>query len=141
MSDLKPYPPIHIEHANGARFRIGIRGHDLFVDQPRDYGDDSAPSPNELLGAALGGCAAYYIHRFCLTRGIDSHDVTVDVEQIPVRDPFRIGRFVVHVHLPSTLSHLQAELIERVVRTCPVYNTLARAADIDVEVGAEAGAV
>jgi putative redox protein len=134
MSDLEPYAPITIEHDVGARFRIHVRDHALIVDQPAGCGDDTGPSPTELLGAALGGCAAYYIHRYCQTRGLDGHGLTIEVVQTPVRDPFRIGRFLVRVHAPAALASVHATSLERVVRSCPVHHTLAAGAVIEVEI-------
>ena len=134
MSDLESYAPITVEHDDGARFRIRIRDHELIVDQPAGHGDDTGPSPTELLGAALGGCAAYYIHRYCRTRGLDGHGITVEVVQTPLRDPFRIGRFLVRVHVPALLADVHATSLERVVRSCPVHHTLAAGAAIQVEI-------
>jgi putative redox protein len=140
MSDLEPFAPILVQHDAGARFRIRVREHDLIVDQPPGYGDDTGASPTELLGAALGACAAYYLQRFCQSRGLDGHGITVEVVQTPVRDPFRIGHFRVRVHAPATIAHVHAKLLERVVRTCPVHHTLAAGAAIEIEIEAAASA-
>ena len=56
---------IKVRHEEGDRFRVSIRGHELFVDQPvDDGGQDSAPTPTELFVAGLASCVAFYAGRF-----------------------------------------------------------------------------
>jgi hypothetical protein len=52
-------------HLNGDRFAIGVRDHMLTVDQPlADGGEDTAPTPTELLVASLASCVAFYARRY-----------------------------------------------------------------------------
>ncbi len=45
---------IEVRHRGGDRFMVGIRGHELTVDQPiRDGGSDEGPTPTELFVAGL----------------------------------------------------------------------------------------
>ena len=53
----------------------------LRTDEPeRLGGDDSAPSPHELLPAALAACVGTQLQMYARTRGWDLGDLTVDVE-------------------------------------------------------------
>ena len=55
-----PEHTVHVEHQGGDRFGIEVRGNTLTVDQPADAGgEDTAPTPTELLVASLASCNAF----------------------------------------------------------------------------------
>jgi putative redox protein len=124
-----------VTHADGLRFDARIRGHVVTMDQPlRGGGTDTAPSPLELLDAALGGCIALYIHQFCASRGLPVAGLRVLVGTArAAAGPRRVGRFTVTVELPAGIPADALPMIERVVRTCPVHNTLEHPPEIAVE--------
>jgi putative redox protein len=52
--------PIVITHEGGVRLAAQVRSHRIVVDQPlHTGGEDTGPSPIELLGVALGTCVAF----------------------------------------------------------------------------------
>ena len=95
-------------------------------------GADSAPTPIELLGAALGSCIAYYVHHFFHTRGLPADDITVSVTQKSASNPNRVESFDVRVALATEVSPHYMPLLERVIQACPAHNTLAPGARISV---------
>ena len=49
-----------VEHVDGERYAIGVRGHMIVVDQPLAVaGSDTAATPTELLVASLASCVAF----------------------------------------------------------------------------------
>jgi uncharacterized OsmC-like protein len=82
----------------------------------------------------LGTCIALYVQQFLDARRLPHHGMRVEVEQIGARHPSRVSEFGVRVILPETLSPAHAELLERVVRSCPAHNTLERAAHVHVAI-------
>jgi uncharacterized OsmC-like protein len=127
--------PIVVTHQGGVRFAAQVRSHRVLVDQPvHSGGDDTAPSPIELLGASLGTCVALYVQQFCKVRGLPCEGMRVEVETVAAANPNRIGRFIVRVVLPTELPRQYAELIERVAQSCPAHNTLTHGADMTVSV-------
>lgn len=126
-------PPMVITHEGGVKFAAQIRQHRLMVDQPlRGGGDDSAPMPLELLGAALGTCVALYVQQFCHARGLKYEGMRVEVD--PQGAQGRIGRFDVRVVLPEALPPQYEQMLERVAKSCPAHNTLAHGAEVVVEI-------
>ena len=102
MSTPHAHPPIVVTHEGGVTFAAQIRGHRILVDQSvRGGGNDSAPSPIELLGASLGTCVALYVHQFCMARGLPTAGLHVEVSQHAAVNPNRIGKFTVHVVVPA----------------------------------------
>jgi len=130
--------PIVVTHEKGLRFAAQIREHRLITDQPTHAGgEDTGPSPMELVSAALGSCVALYVHQFCVSRNLPHDGMRIEVTPRNVANPNRIGHLSVAVFLPGTLSPHTMEMLERVVRSCPVHNTLVHGADVSVsfEVG------
>ena len=129
--------PTIITHEGGLRFAAQIRQHVLHVDQPiKAGGDDTAPTPIELLGASLGTCIAYYVQQFCHARGLSYEGMSVEV--VPEGTHSRIERFEVSVFLPGEMPLHYGELLERVARSCPAHNTLVGGAEINVQISCAA---
>ena len=134
--------PIIVTYDGGARFTAQVRSHRVAVDQPRaGGGEDTGPKPIELLGASLGTCIAYYVQQFLLARSLPYEGMRVEVEQHAERNPSRVGEFVVRVVLPAPLPNGYLELLERVVRSCPAHNTLARSTPVCASIEMPAPAV
>ena len=75
-------------HHGGVRFAAQVRSHRVLVDQPvHGGGDDTAPSPIELLGASLGTCVALYVKQFCEVRGLPYEGMRVEVETVGAANP------------------------------------------------------
>jgi uncharacterized OsmC-like protein len=125
--------PIVVTHEGALRFAAQIRTHRLIADQPeRGGGEDSGPSPIELLGASLGTCVAFYVQQFCHARGLAYEGLRVEVEQHSATNPSRVAQFTVRVILPAELPEPYGEMLERVARSCPAHNTLTHGAEVAV---------
>jgi uncharacterized OsmC-like protein len=132
--DTGAMSPTVVTHISGEKFSIRIRDHEIVVDQTvAGGGDDSAPTPLELLGASLGSCIAFYMRRFLETRAFPSSDLRVEVSHTRDRNPSRIDAFQVRVVLPPDIPAKYLPMIERVLDTCPAHATLGMGAKIDVE--------
>lgn len=131
------HAPIVVTHAEGLQFTVDIGEHRLTVDQPvRSGGENAGPGPLDLLGASLGACVAFYVHQFCKARALPYEGIRIEVTPHGASAPSRIGRFDVHVALPSDIPEQVVGLIERVAKTCPAHNTLTCGALVDVSVAA-----
>jgi uncharacterized OsmC-like protein len=125
--------PIVVTHERGVQFAIQIRQHRVTVDQPaRAGGEDSAPTPIELLGGSLGSCIAFYVQQYLRARSLPFEGMRVEVQQHSAKDPARIAWFEARVILPCELPAHHLELLERVARSCPAHGTLVHGADVDV---------
>jgi len=94
----------------------------LETDEPeRVGGDDAAPAPHELLGAALASCVSTTIAMYARTKGWELGDVLVEVEYDPQATP---RQFRVDVRLDGDYDADQIARLERAAATCPVRHSL-----------------
>ena len=135
MAEPTSLPTFAVTHLGGRRFASQIRDHRIVTDQSvRSGGKDSAPSPLDLVSAALGSCIAVYVHQFCESRGLPHEGMRVEVTPRNVANPNRIAELTVRVHLPIELPPPLHGMLERVIRSCPVHNTLTHGAAVSVAI-------
>ena len=110
--------------------------HHLVTDEPEAVGGDgSAPSPHELLPAALASCISTVLVMYARTREWDLGDVSVDVDYDQRATP---RRFDVTVALSGDLTPEQLARLEKVAASCPVRRSLEAGFEIVERVEARA---
>jgi putative redox protein len=106
------------------RQSIKIRDHHLTIDEPSDKGgDDTGPSPQELLAASLAACTAITMEMYAKRKGWDVGDVEVACDYTP---PERgcPTRFNLVMRFPDSLDDEQVERLRVIAAKCPVHRTL-----------------
>jgi putative redox protein len=104
--------------------RVEIRGHSLTADEPRDHGgEDSGPSPQELLAASLASCTAITMEMYAQRKGWDVGDVAVNVGYEPAQRGSPT-RFRMTVEFPKELPEDQRQRLMQIAAKCPVHRTL-----------------
>lgn len=115
-----------IARRSGGKLRqeIEIRGHKVVTDEPETVGgDDSGPSPQELLAASLASCTAITMEMYANRKGWDVGDIVVDVGYEPAQRG-SLTRFEMTVRLPKELPEDQRERLMQIAAKCPVHRTL-----------------
>jgi putative redox protein len=115
-----------IARRDGGSFKhdLEIREHHMTADEPEDNGgDDSGPSPQELLAASLASCTAVTMEMYAKRKGWDIGDlqVTVDYEPAQRGSP---TKFEMDVRLPKELSEDQRHKLMTIAAKCPVHRAL-----------------
>jgi putative redox protein len=103
---------------------VRVRDHHVSADEPLESGgDDTAPSPQELLAASLASCTAITLEMYAERKGWDVGPVEVDCEYTPAERgcPTRFG---LTVRLPDGLSEDQIQRLMQIAAKCPVHRTL-----------------
>lgn len=117
--------------ANGLAFDVAVRGHTIATDQTvRSGGADAAPTPLELMGAALAACVALYARKYCLAHDLDDDGIAVEVKPVWREDPGRVGRYDVTVHLPADFPAAHRDALMAMAADCPVHHTLAHTPEV-----------
>jgi putative redox protein len=108
----------------GYRHVVRIRGHELGVDEPQEAGgEDSGPSPQELLAGSLASCTAVTMEMYAARKGWDIGGVEVAVEYTPAERGCPT-RFDLILRLPEDLPAEQVERLRVIAAKCPVHRTL-----------------
>jgi len=98
--------------------------HTFTVDEPETAGgDDSGPSPQELLAAALASCTAVTMEMYAQRKGWDVHGLAVDVRYTPAERGCPT-RFELVMKMPAHLEEEQIERLTAIAAKCPVHRTL-----------------
>ncbi|MGA9857505.1 MAG: OsmC family protein [Solirubrobacteraceae bacterium] len=105
------------------RHEIDVNGrHTIITDEPaRLGGTDTAPTPHELLAAALASCVSTMLVLYAKPRDIDLGDLQVDVDYDADTSPRKVE---ITIHLPAHLTADQVKRLEKVAETCPVRRAL-----------------
>jgi putative redox protein len=113
---------------------IEIRQHSLTADEPADLGgQDTGPSPQELLAASLASCTAITLEMYAGRKGWDVGQVEVECtySQAQAGGP---TRFELVLRLPASLDEEQRDRLRTIAAKCPVHRTLEGAAEFEERV-------
>ena len=128
---------LRVDHEGADRFRIAIRDHTLVVDQTvADGGDNSGPTPIELLVAGLASCVAYNVRRFLARHELPVEGLSVTADVGMAAHPARVGEIRLQVHLPGDLPPRRQAALLAVAAHCTVHNTLLQPPTVAIELGA-----
>jgi uncharacterized OsmC-like protein len=125
---------VKLTHPGKMRFRVEARSHVIESDQPLEAGgEDKGMTPLELLLASLASCAGFYASQYLSSRKLADHGVEVVVTAEKLKDPPRLGNFVIKVKSPVSLTEDQRVGMERSVHRCTIHQTLINTPKIDIE--------
>jgi putative redox protein len=103
---------------------VRVRDHHVSADEPIESGgDDTAPSPQELLAASLASCTAVTLEMYAERKGWDVGPVEVDCQYTPAERGCPT-RFELIVRLPDGLPEDQIQRLMQIAAKCPVHRTL-----------------
>jgi putative redox protein len=106
------------------KHHVEVRAHTVVSDEPEHHGgEDSGPSPQELLAGSLASCTAITMAMYAERKGWDIGDVEVDVDYEPAQRGSPT-RFEMAVKLPKELPEEQREKLMQIAAKCPVHRTL-----------------
>ncbi len=109
---------------SGLRHSVQVRDHQLVVDElVADGGEDSGPSPLELLAVSLASCTAITMEMYAARKSWDIGHVEVDVEYSPAERGCPT-KFQLVIRLPDDLPEEQVEKLRVIAAKCPVHRAL-----------------
>lgn len=112
------------------RTRMGIRQHDLTVDEPEQIGGgDAGPTPLELVSAALASCTTITLRMYADRKNwpLEEIDARVAHARLRVeRDGLssNVDRFTLTVGLKGDLDQAQRARLMEIAGRCPVHRLL-----------------
>ena len=138
-ADAREPPPsgtVRVRETLAGKFQqeIAVGPHRLLADEPiAAGGDDSGPSPYDLLCAALGACTAMTVRLYARAKGIPLERIGVDLRHAKIHAEDcsecetregRVDRIERLIELEGSLdAAMRAKLLE-IADKCPVHRTL-----------------
>ena len=103
---------------------MAVREHRLTADEPREHGgEDSGPSPQELLAASLASCTAITMEMYAERKGWDVGESPSTSSTSP-RSAARRPASSMQVQLPKELPEDQRDRLMQIAAKCPVHRAL-----------------
>ena len=125
---------VTVQQIENVKFSIQTRSHTILCDQPAENaGEDSGMTPPELMLASLGSCAAFYAVQYLKSRKLADNGVEVKITAEKLKQPTRLGNFVIQVNCPVSLTEDQQTGLMRSVHSCLIHNTLLAPPAIDIQ--------
>ena len=132
-----PIEHVRVSETGNGKFQQVVQAgrHRFLADEPVSYGgDDTGPTPYDLLAAGLGACTTMTLRMYADRKGLDWSDLSVDVSHAKVHAADcaecsdeqrgaggRIDRFERVISLRGTVD--EAKVLE-IADKCPVHRTL-----------------
>ncbi|HEX3909705.1 MAG TPA: OsmC family protein [Solirubrobacteraceae bacterium] len=109
---------------SGFRHTVQVHDHELTIDEPLDTGgQDTGPSPQELLAVSLASCTAITMEMYAARKGWDIGHVEVAVEYSPAERGCPT-KFELVMRMPDDLPEDQVERLRVIAAKCPVHRVL-----------------
>lgn len=107
--------------------------HRLTADEPRPFGDDTGPSPYDLLLSALGACTSMTVRMYADKKGWDLDQVRVSLRHSRIHakdcadcetDKGMVDHIDRDIELFGDLDDTQRQGLLAIAEKCPVHRTL-----------------
>ncbi|MGZ4619609.1 MAG: OsmC family protein [Frankiaceae bacterium] len=133
--------PIRIRHLTEDQFAVGIRGHELVVDQPAGSDPGVGPTPTELFVAGLGACIGFYAERYLRRHDLPLEGLAVSVDYEIGERPARVTSMNIRLALPAGVPAERVPALMAVASHCTVHNSLEHPPQITIKAETQADAV
>ena len=113
--------------------QITAGSHHLVADEPRPIGDDTGPTPYDLLLAGLGACTSMTVRMYADRKGwpLDRVQVTLRHSRIHAKDCADcqsstgfVSRIDRDIQLSGDLDDSQRQRLLQIAERCPVHQTM-----------------
>lgn len=133
MADNSPNTRVTVQ-AGQTPWQVNVqaRHHHWQIDEPTDLGgSDLAPTPDETLLAALGGCTTITLQMYAARKNWELTSVQVTLELEKLSSGNRIHRQIV---VNGQLDDAKKERLLAIANACPVHKLLTQKLEIDTQI-------
>jgi len=122
---------INLHLPENFRATAQVRQHSIFIDEPLSVGgEDTAPTPTELVAAALAGCTAITLKMYIQHKGFSVKNVAVNVKT-EQDEKNRITKFIRYISVEELSADAPKDRLLKVAEACPVHKLLAAGTPIE----------
>lgn len=107
------------------RHTVRMRQHTTTVDEPAEMGgEDTGPTPQELLAASLASCTAITLQMYAERKGWDIGDLEVECTFKPAPERGCPTRFELVMRIDGEIDDEQLARLRVIATKCPVHRVL-----------------
>lgn len=118
-------PEMSVKHTHGVASTMHARTHDVKVDAPPQMGgEDTGPTPVELLTGALGSCIVFYVARWAREAGVPYEGMEVKLDYVLDMEAHCVPVINVEIVMPHGFPEDRRDSVMRVAEHCTVHHTL-----------------
>ncbi len=126
--------PMELKVEAGYRFAVTCREHTVIIDQPeKDGGTNRGMDPVELFMTSMSGCVGFYVVNFLNRKNLSAEGFRVTADWEMAKNPYRIGKIRMTLHLPAGFPVEQREALLAVCRGCTIHHTLTNVPALEYE--------
>jgi putative redox protein len=112
-------------------FLIEAGGHCIVADEPPAIGgEDTGPTPHDLLAASLAACTGLTVTLYARRKGFDLQDVEVRVDHEQQEGAYVLKR---HIRYVGNLDEAQRTRLTEIANKCPIHKVLSGTIRIETE--------
>ncbi len=112
-------------YLGGKRFETEVGSQRITTDHT-----GAGPTPPDFFVTSIAACVGIYVADYCNRVGLDTRDLTVDLEY--AKDAARMFDFSVRVRLPHADLGARMGAVQRVAESCFVHQTIRTFADCPI---------
>lgn len=132
---------VHLEQISQFTTNASVRGHNTLIDRPEAKGGtDRGAMGGEHLLVALGGCFMSTLLDIIRTRGVNIHDIAVEVTGTLDDVPARFTQISLQISGQAEDPELFEKYVLMAERACIVANTLKNAVELSFTIATQAEA-
>ena len=126
-------PALTVSHLGADRFAVQRRDEGVHVDQPSDAGgEDTAPTPLELMLASLASCVGFYARRYLARHGLPEEGLTVAATADVGDRPARVTTIEIALTVPEGVPAARRDALLAVASACTVHTTLMTPPEVSI---------
>lgn len=126
---------IDITLLEGQKLQANFGKHQIISDQSVSAGgDESYPEPFDYFAASMPLCAAFYIRKFCDSRGISTEGIKLTQENSNIGEDKYHKRFAISVTLPEGFPDKYKKALLAAANTCTVKKVIQAMPEFDIHI-------
>ena len=126
---------IDVSLLKGQKLQASFGKHVIMSDQSISAGgDESQPEPFDYFAASMPLCAAFFIRKFCESRGISTEGISLSQEHHTIGEDKFHKHFAIKVSLPEAFPEKYKKALLAAANTCTVKKVIQAMPEFDIQI-------
>jgi len=124
-----------VNFGGGRVVEARFRDHTVKTDQSlKEGGENSAPTPFDLMMVSLATCSAYYVLKFCLERKIPTEGISLEMDKEADEKTRMLKKITIEIKLPPDFPEKYDRAVVKAAESCSVKKLLLNPPEFETRV-------